>query len=89
MLMLTMCSRTSVQTFGVYLLIGIGIYYVRQTSASEACAAAWALTLIFSLAAYNFRNWPKWRSDENEEQIPMCVAGVLIVFGFKGFELLL
>jgi hypothetical protein len=55
---------------------------------SEACVIAWSLTLMFSLAAYAFENWPVWRSDENQEQIPVCVGGVLVVFGLKGLELL-
>jgi hypothetical protein len=44
---------------------------------------------MFSLSAYAFKNWPVWRSDENQEPIPICVGGVLIVFGVKGFEFLL
>jgi hypothetical protein len=44
---------------------------------------------MFSPAAYAFKNWPVWRSDENQEPIPICVGGVLIVFGVKGFEFLL
>lgn len=69
--------------------MSIGTYYVGRTKPSEACAAAWARTLMFSLAAYAFDNWPTWRSDENEEPIAICVAGVLIMLGTKGFELLL
>jgi hypothetical protein len=69
--------------------MSFGIYNVGRTAPSEACGAAWALTLMFSLAAYAFENWPVWWSDESEDPIPICVAGVLILFGVKGFELLL
>jgi peptidoglycan/LPS O-acetylase OafA/YrhL len=86
---LTLRRRTSTLTFGVYLLLSFAIYYVGRTTPSEACGTAWALTLMFSLAAYTFEHWPVWRSDENEEPIPICIAEVLILFGVKGFELLL
>jgi hypothetical protein len=86
---LTLRRRTSTPTFGVYLLLSFGIYYVGRTTPSEACGAVWALTLMFSLTAYAFENWPGWRSDETEEPIHICVAEVLILFGVKGFELLL
>jgi hypothetical protein len=56
---------------------------------SEACIVAWSLALMFSLAAYAFEHWPVCRSDDNQEPIPICVGGVLIVFGVKGFEFLL
>lgn len=87
--MLTLNRGISTLTFGVYLCTSIGMHYVGRAIPSEACAAAWALTLIFSLAEYAFQNWPVWRSDENMEPIPICIAGVMMVFGFKGFELLL
>lgn len=80
---------TSTSTFGVYVLTSIGMHFIGRAIPSDACAAAWALTLMFSLAAYASKNWPNWRSDDNEEPTPICVAGVLIMFGVKGFELLL
>ena len=44
---------------------------------------------MFSFAAHAFKNWPRWRSDDNEEPTLICIAGVLITVGAKGFELLL
>jgi hypothetical protein len=58
-------------------------------SRSDACGYAWASTLMFSLAAHAFTNWPLWRSDSNGEATLVCIAGFLIMVGAKGFELLL
>lgn len=56
---------------------------------TDSCSIAWSLTLMSSSAKHVFENWPNWRSsDENGETIALCVAGVLIVVGVKGLELL-
>jgi hypothetical protein len=44
---------------------------------------------MFSLAEHAFTNWLLWRSDGNREATLTCIAGVLIMIGAKGFELLL
>jgi hypothetical protein len=67
----------------------LGFHHKGRMSRSDACACAWAWTLVFSFAAHAFKNWPRWPSDDNEEPTLICIAGVLITVGAKGFELLL
>lgn len=85
---LTLHSGTSRLAFGCFLLTVLGFYHVGKTTASDACGCAWALTLMFSCTKHAFENWPHWRSDDNEEPVLICIAGVMMMVGAKGFELL-
>lgn len=66
---------------------GLALYAFRCRP-SDACSAAWCLAFTWSALSYSYQHWPKWQNEEIGHLLPISIAGVLLSWGAKGFELL-